>query len=165
MAAGTSGDGLLRWLLGGLVAGLVVLLLLIAAYAIGYDRGQEKTGAPKPPAATTSTETTTETGAADLVAQGEKLWTADGCAGCHSLDGTTSVGPTMKGLTGSSVTLVDGSTVTADDAYLAESITDPDAQVVKGYPAGVMTGAVAAFDLASRPDDVDALVAYIEAQK
>ena len=33
-------DGLWRWLLGGLAAGGVILGLLIAAYAVGYHRGQ-----------------------------------------------------------------------------------------------------------------------------
>ena len=34
-------------------------------------------------------------------------------------------GPTWKGLYGSEVKLVDGTTVTADETYLKESITDP----------------------------------------
>ena len=57
---------------------------------------------------------------------------------CHSLDGTKLVGPTWKGLYGSQVELADGNTVTADDAYLLESILDPNAQIVKGFPANVM---------------------------
>ena len=71
----------------------------------------------------------------------------------------------MKGLAGSTVTLDDGSTVTADAAYLARSITDPDAQIPEGHEAGIMSGAVASQDFASRQQDVDALVAYIEAQR
>ena len=55
--------------------------------------------------------------------------------------------------------------VTADDAYLARSISDPDAQIVKGYRAGLMAAAIAGFDLAHKPDDIRALVAFIKSQK
>jgi cytochrome c oxidase subunit 2 len=57
------------------------------------------------------------------------------------LDGTPKVGPTWKGLYGSQVTLADGSTVTADDAYITESIRNPGAKIVQGFqnimPAGI----------------------------
>lgn len=86
------------------------------------------------------------------------------CAGCHSLDGSAGVGPTMKGLAGSTVTLDDGSTVTADDAYLDRVILDPDAQVSEGHQAGIMSAAVAAQKFDTRPEDVAALVAFIKAQ-
>ncbi len=38
-----------------------------------------------------------------------------------------------------SVKLADGTTVTADDAYLVRSILDADAEMVSGYRAGVMS--------------------------
>jgi cytochrome c1 len=182
-----TGDALWKWILGGIAAGAAVLGLLIAAYAIGYNRGEDKAAAPPAetvpaettpaettPAETTPAETTppptetqpTQTGAseADLAARGEELWSSTGCAGCHSLDGAAGVGPTMKGLAGSTVTLDDGSTVTADDAYLERAIVDPDAQVSEGFKAGIMSGAVASQKFDTRPDDVAALVAYIKAQ-
>lgn len=56
------------------------------------------------------------------------------CLTCHTTDGRTLVGPTWKGLYGSQVTLEDGSTVEADEEYLRESIVDPNAKVVKGFP-------------------------------
>lgn len=187
MAQASSGDALWKWILGGIVAGAAVLGLLVGAYAIGYDRGQDNpkaaAGTTPPPAEiqpettapeTTPTETTppatgtqpAETGAseADLVARGEELWSSAGCAGCHSLDGSTGVGPTMQGLAGSTVTLDDGSTVTADDAYLERAIVDPDAQVSEGFKAGIMSGAVASQKFDTRPDDVAALVAFVKAQ-
>jgi len=50
-----------------------------------------------------------------------------------------------------------------DDAYLAESIHNPDAKVVKGFPKGVMGPSIQAFqaDLA-KPETIDALIAYIK---
>jgi cytochrome c2 len=167
MAGSSHGDGLLRWLLGGLVVGGIVLGLLVAAYAIGYHRGKEhgQVGAPRStrPAAPATTATTPPAGGPAV--RGQNLFAADGCSGCHSLDGTAGAGPTVKGLAGARVELSDGSSTTADDAYLTKAITDPDAEIVKGYQKGVMSGAVSSFDLASKPQDVDALVAFIKAQQ
>ena len=42
--------------------------------------------------------------------------------------------PAWKGLYLTEVELTDGTTVIADDAYLALAMTDPTAQQVKGYP-------------------------------
>lgn len=181
MADPVTGDGLLRWIVGGLVIGAAVLGLMVAAYTIGYERGEDSAAGPAetapppvtepettmPPETTETTETEpvgTGESEADLAARGEALWGSSGCAGCHSVDGSDGVGPTMQGLAGSTVTLDDGSSATADDAYLARAITDPDAEVSEGYDAGVMAGAVASQGFDGRPEDVAALVAYIRAQ-
>lgn len=158
MAAAGSGDGLIAWLVGGLLLGGVVLGLLVGTHELGWLRGHS---APRAiaPAGTTST-----TGAS-AVALGQQLFTADGCAGCHSLSGSKGVGPALNGLAGSTVTLSDGSKITADDAYLARSITEPDAQIVKGFQKGVMPAAIASFDLTGKPQDVAALVAFIKTQR
>jgi cytochrome c2 len=173
---GTS-DGLWRWLLGGLVAGGAILGLLIAAYAVGYHRGQDSRPSAAPAtttarAATTTAATTTAaaglgpvTPTPALVAQGKQLYSSDGCAACHSLTGAAGAGPTLKGVAGGTSELASGGTVTADDAYLERSITDPDAEIVKGYRPGIMSTAIAGHALASKPDDVRALVAYIKSQK
>jgi mono/diheme cytochrome c family protein len=169
MAAAGSGDGLGRWLIGGLVVGAIVLGLLVGAYEIGYHHGKDadksSAAAPLPAKPTPSTGTapaTTSTAGsgAALAAQGKRLFTAEACAGCHSLSGAAGVGPALDGLAGSTVTLADGTTVTADDRYLSESISDPDAQIVKGYHAGVMSAAVKSLDLSS--DQTKALVAYLK---
>jgi mono/diheme cytochrome c family protein len=166
-------DGLWRWLVGGLIGGAIILGLLIGAYTIGYDHGQHHTKASTPTASPTTPSTpTTTTGTAlgpvtatpALLARGKALYTSDGCAACHSLTGTAGVGPSVKSLAGSTVTLDNGQTVTADDAYLEQSITNPDAQIVKGYHAGAMTAAIAGHDLAGNPNDVRALVVFIKAQ-
>lgn len=68
---------------------------------------------------------------------GKKLATEKGCIACHSLDGSKGVGPTFKGLFGSQVkVLKEGKpvTVTADEAFLKESIIAPAATIVEGFP-------------------------------
>jgi cytochrome c oxidase subunit 2 len=96
------------------------------------------------------------------VTKGRELYAADGCEGCHSLDGTRLTGPSWKGLAGSEVTLSDGRTLTATDAYLTRHIVEPDALTVRGYPAQVMGEAVEGLSLRAKPADVAAIVAFIE---
>lgn len=67
----------------------------------------------------------------------------DFCAACHSLDGTKLVGPTFRGLAGAKRKVRDpasGETreVRADPAYLRESILEPNALLVDGYPENLM---------------------------
>ena len=63
---------------------------------------------------------------------GEKVYQASGCPTCHLSDGT-GLGPSLLGVFGHPVKLTTGETVTADDAYMRESIVLPKAKVVLGY--------------------------------
>lgn len=62
-----------------------------------------------------------------------KIMQTKGCVGCHTTDGKPGVGPTFKGLFGKTEQLEDGTSVTVDEAYLKESITQPKAKIVKGF--------------------------------
>lgn len=77
--------------------------------------------------------TTTVPADPESVARGEFLANERGCLSCHTTDGTPSVGPTWKGLAGSSRPLTSGESVVADDSYLLESIIDPAAKIVIGF--------------------------------
>jgi mono/diheme cytochrome c family protein len=96
-------------------------------------------------------------------AQGASLFESFGCSGCHSLNGAKLTGPPLNGLAGAKVQLAGGKSVTADTAYLLRSILDPDADIVQGFPKGVMSATI-------RPHSVPeakakALVAFIESKK
>lgn len=65
---------------------------------------------------------------------GKLLFKSKGCTACHSTDGSPMTGPTMLGLYGKMERLADGRTTKADDNYLRESIMQPNARVVEGYP-------------------------------
>ena len=65
-------------------------------------------------------------------ARGEELFTTNGCNSCHT-DQDTPVAPTLHNVYGHEVELEGGETVLADDAYIIESILDPQAKIVKGY--------------------------------
>src|SRR3989304_6021241 len=49
---------------------------------------------------------------------GKQLYTQRGCNACHSIDGSSLVGPTWKGLYGHEVVMQDGTKVTADENYI-----------------------------------------------
>jgi cytochrome c oxidase subunit 2 len=60
-----------------------------------------------------------------------------GCLACHSMDGTNKLGPTFKGLWGHQVTVITNGkerTVVVDESYLRQSLLEPAADLVKGYP-------------------------------
>jgi mono/diheme cytochrome c family protein len=89
---------------------LVVLALSIAACGGGGDSA----GGPEAAAGE------------DLFAQAV-IGSQAGCITCHSLTpDEVIVGPSMAGIAG------------RGEAYIRESILDPDAQLVDGFPAGTM---------------------------
>ncbi len=94
---------------------------------------------------------------ATLAAHGKELAEKSGCLGCHTTTGAPGVGPTWKGLFGRTVVLSDGRTLSADEAYIRESIFDPGAKIVKGFPNVMPT-----FKGALSDDDVTAIIAYIK---
>ncbi len=65
---------------------------------------------------------------------GSELVVTKGCVGCHSLDQTqTSIAPTFKGLWGKTEVMADGTKVLVDEAYVKDSIKNPQAKIVKGF--------------------------------
>jgi cytochrome c oxidase subunit 2 len=95
--------------------------------------------------------------AVPLAQTGKDLVEKSGCLGCHSVDGSKKVGPTLKGLYGRRVTLADGSTVAADEGYIRESLLDPKAKIVKGFPNVMPT-----FKGTLSVDDITAVIAYLK---
>lgn len=87
-----------------------------------------------------------------------RLLEAKDCLTCHSIDGEESIGPTLKGIYGRTVKLTNGSTLTADDVYLRESIVQPEAKLVAGFD-----------DVMPKPElteeEINAIVEYLETLK
>ncbi|MFO0723073.1 MAG: c-type cytochrome [Myxococcota bacterium] len=88
---------------------------------------------------------------------GAQLYVAKGCNACHTTDGNKLVGPSFKGLYGRMETCMSGD-VMADDSYLRESIKNPTAKVVMGYPPAMPV--LPLTDL-----EVDSLVLFIQGLK
>jgi len=92
---------------------------------------------------------------------GPQLYQDKGCFACHSTDGSTKVGPTFKGLYGKKVTVLTGGkerTVVADEAYIKESILEPNADIAKGYQP-IMP------KISMTDEELSALVDYIKSLK
>ena len=79
-----------------------------------------------------------EEAAATPEGRGQALVANNGCAACHSINGTQGIGPTWSGLFGHEVLLTDGTTVGADEAYITESIKSPQAKIVAGFETQLM---------------------------
>jgi cytochrome c oxidase subunit II len=98
----------------------------------------------------------------DPTLHGLQLVQQFGCVVCHSVDGTKKVGPTWQHLYESSVKLSDGTQVTADEKYLANSIVNPNLQVVNGFNPNVMPGT---FGQTLDQGQIQAIVDYLESLK
>lgn len=94
---------------------------------------------------------------AALAEQGEAVASSQGCTACHTIDGSTSAGPTWAGSYGTEVELDSGETTKVNDAYLKESILDPGAQITAGY-----SPSMPAFEGKISDQDLTALVEYIK---
>ncbi|WPO45502.1 cytochrome c oxidase subunit II [Pseudomonas sp. S1Bt23] len=90
-----------------------------------------------------------------LLEKGRQLVESHGCHACHSQDGSTSLGPGWKDLYGRSEQLADGTRVQVDEAYLKESILEPQARLVQGYPPVMV-----AYTFSQ--DELAAVVAFIK---
>ncbi len=100
---------------------------------------------------------------AELAAAGKEYFNKYACSTCHSMTGQAGIGPALNGIYGKKVQLEDGSSVVVDDAYLRESILQPDAKIVKGYPKGSMANVIQPFmPELQKPEILDALVEYIK---
>ncbi|PIS10665.1 MAG: cytochrome c oxidase subunit II [Bdellovibrio sp. CG10_big_fil_rev_8_21_14_0_10_47_8] len=97
-----------------------------------------------------------------LAEKGQKYFTDKGCVACHSVDGTPKVGPSWKGVFGlKEHEMDDGQKVSVDENYVRESILNPNAKVVKGYPKGVMP----TFQGQLSEDQLNALIEFIKSLK
>ena len=142
---------------------LALIITAVVGMACGSD-GDEATSTATSegttPTVTPTTEvmsnTPTPTEEMDGMLDGQQLAQSKGCLGCHTTDGSALVGPTWKGLYGSTRELQDGTTMTADEAYLDESIEDPGAKAAVGTLVGVMP------IITLTHDEIHAIIEYIE---
>jgi cytochrome c oxidase subunit II len=92
-----------------------------------------------------------------LAEQGQANFAQLGCATCHQLDQQGRC-PILRGLYNKPVQLASGQTVIADDAYLRESILEPNAKIVAGFEPNVMPN----FKGQISEEGVIQLIAYIK---
>ena len=143
---------------------IAILGLAIAILSLSCAKTPEQPPTPPTTPAPTSAQPTTppstSTGAtkpAGDSSAGEKVFNSQGCSACHVAKGSGGqVGPKLDGLWGSKTKLTNGQEVTADEAYVRESIVSPGAKVVEKYQP-IMPTSFASLP----PQDLQNLIAFI----
>lgn len=88
---------------------------------------------------------------------GQQLYQSLGCVSCHGTNGEGGRGPALAGLFGRQVFLTNGQTLVADEAYVRQSIEDPQAKLVSGFGPIMPT-----FQGQVTPDQLIQIMAYIK---
>jgi cytochrome c oxidase subunit 2 len=88
---------------------------------------------------------------------GQQLYQTLGCVSCHGATGEGGRGPALIGLFGSQTQLQGGQKVTADEAYIRESILNPQLKLVEGFGPIMPT-----FQGQVSEDQLVQLIAYIK---
>jgi cytochrome c oxidase subunit 2 len=100
-----------------------------------------------------------EAAAATPEGRGQALVAASGCVACHSVNGAEGIGPTWLGLFGRERPISGDGTVTADEAYIHESIKAPQAKIVAGFENQLMP------NYGFNDDQINDIVAFIKTLK
>lgn len=97
----------------------------------------------------------------DMKPKGEDLFSQYSCVGCHSMDGTVLVGPSLKDIYNKKVTVTTDSTkreIIRDDNYLKTAILNANKDIVEGFFADMMP----VFKDVISDEDVNELIKYIK---
>ncbi len=98
-------------------------------------------------------------GTGNAIVDGAKLFEEKVCNTCHKEE-PSAIAPTLVGVYGTEVQLADGSTATVDEAYIRESIKNPQAKIVAGYQAAMPT-----YEGQISEEQILQLIAYIKSLK
>lgn len=96
--------------------------------------------------------------------KGLEIMENNGCISCHSLNGSTLVGPTFKDIFNKEVSLTRGSEkrkMLRNDAYLKDAILYPDKDIVDGYYPGIMP----AYKGVINEEDLNSVIKYLKGEK
>ncbi|MEZ4704911.1 MAG: cytochrome c oxidase subunit II [Bdellovibrionota bacterium] len=93
----------------------------------------------------------------DPVELGKKIYAKNACNTCHSLDGSTMVGPSWKGIWNASHQMADGTTVKVDENYIRESILNPQAKIRAGFQ-----GVMPSYQGLLKEQEIEGVIAYIK---
>ena len=118
-------------------------------------RQQERSAAPVPPS-TTTTPTSTSTTPSSPSAAGLSVFNANGCSSCHTLsaaNATGKVGPDLDNL----VAYAKKANQPLE-AFVHDSIVDPNAYIQPGYQKNVMPGT---FGQSLTKSQLDAVVSFL----
>ena len=144
--------------LGKSASTVVHTVTLQTATAGATTTGAATTGAATTSATPTSAATTTSASGGGNAAAGKAVFTANGCAACHTFQpasATGTIGPNLDTAPTSDAKADNNMDLTA---FVKQSIQNPDAYIAKGYSKGIMP-----TDFGSKlsPTQLNDLVAFI----
>ena len=93
--------------------------------------------------------------------EGLAIMKAQGCTACHSSDGSKIIGPSYLNLYGEKqVVIRNGKEIvlTVDDEYIKRAIYDPNVEIVKGFPTGLMQS----YKTTLSDKDVSKIIEYLK---
>jgi cytochrome c oxidase subunit 2 len=93
--------------------------------------------------------------------EGLAIMKAHGCNACHSSDGSKIIGPSYLKLFGEKqIVIRDGKEipVTVDEEYIKRAIFDPNSEIVKGYPKGLMQS----YKGSLSDNDISKIIEYLK---
>ena len=125
----------LRVVLAGCAIAIIVILFALVLNAVYWtNRMGVFAEAPDPAVVTPVAVESLPPGNA---ANGETIFRGEAaCSACHSLEpGAQGVGPSLAGIASRAETIKPDTTA---EAYILESIIDPDAHIVEGFNGGIM---------------------------
>lgn len=99
---------------------------------------------------------------AEMALLGEQVYTLKGCIACHKTDGTSMIAPTWKGLFGKEELVIENGkkfSVTVDEAYIRESILEPQKKITVGFENTPMP------PTPLTDEEINELIAYIKSLK
>ncbi len=91
---------------------------------------------------------------------GKMLYDKKGCSSCHTIDGSTRVGPSWKSPDWGKDIAIVGGTVKMDENYVRESILYPAKKARPGYP-----NSMPSFEGQLKDKELTGLIAYIKSLK
>lgn len=91
---------------------------------------------------------------------GAKLYKSKACVTCHTIDGSKLVGPSFKGVFGTTATLAKGGTMPVDENFVRTHILNPKSLTIQGYDPVMPT-----YQGILNDKQLDALVAFIKSLK
>jgi cytochrome c2 len=150
-----------RWL-QSIGYGILLVTLTILVAACGNQTAPSTNGATESQSSSPSADKKAETSATTAdpeAAKGKLVFIQSGCNACHMSPTVGKDYPDLRGLYGSQVKLKDGSTVTADEEYLRESIINPNKHIVEGYAPSMPPYSYL------KEEQINQLIAYIKSLK
>ena len=87
-----------------------------------------------------------------------------GCVGCHSFDGTTLVGPSLKDIYNKEVSVLSNGklkTIKRDELYLKNSILSPNKEIVEGFSPNLMPS----FQGVIQEKELNTIINFLKGEK